>query len=827
MTARRHLQARGARHVAHLSATDTTRQTTPPRRAPVLALAGALLGVGLGALTLPAPLLAATVQEDDERRTYAIPGGRLGDVLARFAATAGVPLSFDPQLLAGRGSDGLQGSYTIKEGFDRLLAGSGYVLRDMGAAGYSLQALPAPAGQLEAPHLLAPVTVTATLYGSRETTALNNSSASVGIVKAEDIALGQITTVQDSFRRLANVMDAAFLNSGFVIRGMSTEGFVPSGAPMGSVYVDGVLQTRYSARFGARNLWDAEQVEVYRGPQSTLSGRAATAGAVYIKTKDPTFKREAELSGTGGNHDLWGTAFMLNTPLSEGQLALRISGSVERVKTPVSYPTYRQYANYDRFKTEISNNLRAKLLLLPASAPSTRAVLSYAYSDDRPNERLVGEGADFGFGDERGDWYAFPTYAEFRQTTVHNLGLELTHDFNDSLRLTSQTGNHLGKTRRRSVDAGTAGLVDGLSGEVEDRLLTQELRLNYEGERWSWVAGVFGSYQDYDSTFGAALVPHLQLAESFRRRTTNLAAFGEATYEFLPTWRATLGGRLDYLRERTAQRNAETYPYGGVPFTYENSADFDEYNFVPKVGLSKSITPDHTVGATYTQGFRTGGFYVNYNTGQAQYYDPETAQNYELYYKGSYLDGRLSLNANLFLTRYKDQQIEIRPDPADQSYRETANAASSRTWGLEIEPTYQANERLSLFASLGYLNTRFQRFNHASYGDLSGRAFPEAPEWSVGLGGRYQWPGGFYLGADAKYTSGYEGRFGIPPQDTIGSRVIVNAQLGYRQDRWQVSVFARNLFDKRYVTFIDREAQPAYAQLGAERSVGVNLKLRF
>jgi len=825
-------------------APSNTRHSGHELRALSLAVGCALAGLAGGAALLPATALAQDQRE--AARHYAIPASGLGDALARFAATAGVPLSFDPRLLAGRQSPGLQGRHTVREGFARLLDGSGYEAVELAGRGYSLRpAAPVPAAAAPAPTRTPPaspapppapapeaavelstVTVSAPLYGARETRTLDGSTASVGIITGRDIEDGQIRYFQDSLRRLGNVMDAAFLNSGFVIRGMSTEGFVPAGAPMGSVYIDGVLQARYSSRFGARHLWDAEQVEVYRGPQSTLSGRAATAGAVYIKSKDPSFEREAELSGTVGNQHHVGGAFMLNTPLgSEERFAVRLSGSSERSRSEVSYPGYEQYAGHDDFRTEISRNLRAKLLF--QSSPQTRAVLSHAVADDRPNERLIGEGPGFGLDDQRGDWYAFPTYAEFRRTKVRNTGLEVTHDFSDALRLTSLTGLHNGVTRRRSVDYGTPGLIDGIDGKVDDTLTTQELRLNYSGERWDWVAGVFASHQDFKSRFGAIAVPYLQLGETFRRKTTNAALFGEATYEFVPRWRATVGGRWDYLREQSDQQNSDSYPYGAPPNTYANQADFSETNFVPKLGLSHEIAPGHQAGFTYSEGFRTGGFYVNYNTGQAAYYGPETAKNHELFYKGRFLDNRLTLNANLFFTTYKDQQIEIRPDPNNQAYRETSNAASSRAWGFEIEPSFQVNPRFSVFASIGYLDTKFKEFNHAAYGDLSGQPFPEAPRWSLGLGGRYRFTNGFFVGGDATYTADYVGRFGIAPQDPIDSRFLVNAQAGYRQGNWELTVFAENLFDERYVTFIDRDALPVYAQMGPRRGVGVNLKVRF
>lgn len=97
-----------------------------------------------GAVAAPAgPLAGPLAQLDDEpRRVYTIPGGRLSDVLAQFAASAGVPLSFDPQLLDGLTSDGLQATVSVREGFARLLAGSGHELVELGAGRYTLRRRP-------------------------------------------------------------------------------------------------------------------------------------------------------------------------------------------------------------------------------------------------------------------------------------------------------------------------------------------------------------------------------------------------------------------------------------------------------------------------------------------------------------------------------------------------------------------------------------------------------------------------------------------------------------------------------------------------------------
>ena len=86
-----------------------------------------------GAVVIPNSVMAAEALDNTAQRAYTIPASQLGDALAQFAAASGVPLSFDPQMLSGLSSKGLQGRYTVRAGFSRLLAGSGYELVDTGS----------------------------------------------------------------------------------------------------------------------------------------------------------------------------------------------------------------------------------------------------------------------------------------------------------------------------------------------------------------------------------------------------------------------------------------------------------------------------------------------------------------------------------------------------------------------------------------------------------------------------------------------------------------------------------------------------------------------
>lgn len=762
---------------------------------------------------------AAAAQPASE--AISIPAGPLTPALNRLAAQAGLQILFDADLTRGKTTRGVRGALSPAQALDALLAGTGISGRFAGSNQIVLAAAATPM-------------VTGTLpdgtisldeiriYGARDAVTLGDSSASVGIVTAKEIDYGQIRDFRDSFRRMANVMDADWVNGGFVLRGVNSEGFASGNNPIGSLYIDGVLQTQEGTRRGARALWDVEQVEVYRGPQSTLSGRAAMAGAIYIKTKDPTFKREFEVQGTVGNNRHTGAAFMVNAPLLENQVAARIAGSFERFRSDLNAPSFVAFRRYDEWMTDSNYAIRGKLLITPTGLPDTKAMLSYSFAKDAPRERDIGgPGLGLPWRQKRSDFY-LPIYTEVRSTQVHNGGLEITHAFSDALRFTSQTGITHDFHQRPSINLGTFGETNVLRGDRTSTQFTQEFRLNYDRGPWKWVAGVYGSHLDwrnwYDGRAGTTT-----LSQKDRKKTSNAAAFGEVTYEFVPSWKITAGARVDYTEQSVEYAYRRGNLRTGAAAITRYSGSTDELNFLPKFGISKEFDERHTAGFVYSQGFRNGGIAYD-NVRMSTYtYDPEKSHNFELFYKGRWLDDRLTINANVFHTRFRRQQVDI--EDFVNLNNLIANAANSRSWGFEFEPTFRVTDQLTAFASIGYLDTKFNRKSQHGLIELAGYPFPEAPEWSLGVGGRYEFGNGVYIGADAKYTSRYMARFSVnAPNSFVGDRTIVNAQAGYKRENWEVNAFVQNMLDEKYLTYLDGDSM---ATLGARRSFGVTLKAKF
>ncbi|WP_216665332.1 TonB-dependent receptor [Pseudoruegeria sp. HB172150] len=684
------------------------------------------------------------------------------------------------------------------------------------------------------------------LYGDRSASVIEDSTASVAVLDEEALDTPALFTFQDVFGKVANVMPGPTVESGFVIRGINSEGQTPGGigAPLATLYVDGAPQTVESARRGFRGLFDVEQVEIYRGPTSTLTGRAGLAGAVYLRTVEPDFEKSGHIQLTYGenNHRQVGIAF--GDGLSE-TLAYRISGEWSAKDTDINYPSYEKYALYDDFSTDEYYNIRGRLLWLPTGSEATKVLLSYGHSFDSPYKNSVVGPAWTGplsvsYDDMRGDSYGellptfynslgvylLPLFAEVRETTTDSASIEVTHEVSDFLKFTAQTGWTSSLTDRRSINVGTdpslyidfGEFLEG-QGEFKQEIFSQEFRLNYDdGAGMRWVAGVYGALENNSSWRD-----YQQLTFDQSRNTsdvTNLAAFGEITYEFAPGWSVIAGGRVDYYKqEQTALFSSDFVTITDTETTFEDTV------FIPKIGLAYEFANDQTVSLVYQEGYRPGGAGVRASDGAYFSYDAETARNLELTHRGTLMDGALTVSTSVFYQDWDNQQVEIYAESGNPVSGYIANAGKSESFGAELELDYAYNDRLNLFASAGLLHTEFTDFVLPSI-DYTGESFPGAPEQSLTLGYRWGADTGWFHGATVTHVGQF---LSTLSQDSLpimnDSYTLVDLQAGYAWDQASLTVYANNVLDEGY--FVNESGPGSQAVLGDRREIGVRLDYRF
>jgi len=725
------------------------------------------------------------------------------------------------------------------------------------------------------------------ITGEKANRTLQETAASVAVTTPQRIEQENIQTIQDIYNRTANLSET-YGSSGFTIRGITNDGVGGGGnADTATVYVDGAPIPSEALYGGPTDLWDIGQIEILRGPQSTLQGLNAMAGSVIIRTNDPSVDRwSADGRIMWTDHSARTFSGAVGGPLIDRQLGFRLSAE-RRANRGVLRNVTR--GGYD--DTLRSLNLRGKLKWTPDALPDLTAVLSY--------NRVRREGGYlFEYARTDVDDYFHNRISTTDQPSRGWVGtdiavLNLDYQLSDPLTLSSITSWN--RVTVHSVIDGDGGPQDleAIDNNFGFRTLTQELRLNYEGDRlsgllgaWyyrrsgSWIANsrvtintpvptIVGLLQGAGFPAGvattiasgyAAALPTVPVhyGGDQPQLVETMALFGDARFHLTDRLSLIGGFRYDHERNRYAGESIATFtgtlpdpavfaPAGtpvnqaigainqGVlglvsqassPFA-ENRRSFDA--FLPKAGISMDWTPDLTTAFTVQHAYRSGGSSQNPARAQIIPYDPEYSWNYEGSLRSSWLDNRLTLNANIFYMEWRDQQTNAFFGLNSYDYN-TVNAASSHLYGFEVEASARFSPALDAYVSLGHVRTKFDEFDlpdgSTSTVDLAGSEFPYAPRWTLAGGVNARFGGGFSGNLNASHRSSVFKALGVrQSNEKLPGRTIVNARLAYDAAAWTIFAFARNLLDEDYVQY--EFAGDNRAILGEPQTFGIGLEAHF
>ncbi len=220
--------------------------------------------------------------------------------------------------------------------------------------------------------------------GEKTERSVKDTASSVSVINQALLDSGQLVSMSDALTDVSNVV----VLTGAVpdIRGVSGNGsatgfnsFTGGARARVSTLVDGVTQPFVADLTGDTGLWDIEQVEVFRGPQSTSNGRNSIGGAVYVNTKDPTMDWEGAVRlGYRNQENFFDSAAVMTGPVIDDELAFRIASQWidgETYSNPKSYSTNPTQKSYDTLDT---SNTRAKLLWTPKQLTDFKALLFWS-----------------------------------------------------------------------------------------------------------------------------------------------------------------------------------------------------------------------------------------------------------------------------------------------------------------------------------------------------------------------------------------------------------------------------------------------------------------
>lgn len=780
---------------------------------------------------------AAFAQAAPAAVVFSIPAGTVSSALSAFSAASGIDIAYDAELARGQRSPGASGRMAPAEALRALLAGTDLSYRFTSPGAVVIEerpqraAAPGPAvnaaadGAIELPAL--------TVSGEKLTRDLAEVFASVGVVTGEQIFDYVIPDLKDTLNKIANTrtFSANQGNSGIVIRGVSSDGLTQpaNSSPAIAVVVDGASQNGEGIRRGSRGTWDVENIEVFRGPQSTLQGRNAMAGAVLVNTMNPTWHWEgigqAEYFGSDSSGELTSGAFVLSGPLVENQVAFRVAGQLSDGDRGISFADPLN----NRLDDDEFGQIRGKVLLTPDALPGFRALVTVSHTHDKPGAAAA-SGPDF----FRRWFNPSVSSVELRETDVTNYVADISQDFGGGITVRAVSA-YISTNAKINSPAGSMAFMRDDTRDGGD--FTQDLRVELaEGVRpLSGVIGMnYGRFtQDGASDitislpdFGIFNLPYQDLTT--RNVTESLAAYADLRYAITDKWSLLFGGRLgqEWVNNKANGTvfNFDTFGYD----TIRNDAGTDYIVALPKLGLAYKIDDRQTLAFTVSEGFRAGFAAVDFE-GAAYDVAPEYLWAYEVAYRSRWLDGRLEVNANGFYYDFENLQIEV-DDPNPLSPQTiTRNIGKAHAYGAEIEVRAKPMEGLTAYASLGLLKTELDEAFTAT-GNYSGNTFPEAPAATFNMGATYRHPTGFFASADLSYTASFYsvGDIANTPLERVPAFTIVNAALGYEATHWSLTVFAKNIFDEQYVTGISvSDFGPSEATLGDGRVLGVRARATF
>lgn len=613
------------------------------------------------------------------------------------------------------------------------------------------------------------------------------------------------------------------------VRGLSSAALLGGMEQPTALYVDGVYIGKQTGFHW--DLADVARVEILRGPQGTLYGKNALAGAIKVDTHEPTDSRTAELSTTFGNYDLRQVHTMANSPLLDETVQVRFNfdaigrdGYVRNRFTATDIDTAKGW--------------RASGKIRWVSPQNGKVVTAFDYTKERPVRTAAGPYESINdhvtaFTDnyeERRDVYGVSLNAEFETMSGAIKSISAMRGFEFAAAGSDFT----------TADYLRQGLDD------DQQQVSQEVRLETETSSTRLVSGVFlyfddhlvEAYQELRNLAGVFGKPfgHRE-GSSARTKSAHAAVFGNVAYDV--TERVELAAGLRTIFERKWM----DYSHAGVGSTAvlatQQSVQVAQNHF--------DVTPEFTARYSWSsflqtyirlaRGVRSGGFNNVAVSGTDFWFEPETGVSYEVGLKSILLDNRLDFSLSGFWMDIENQQTQ---SLVGAFATRTTNAAKARTRGIDLAMAFRPTDRLELLGEASVVDAEFTDYpaypigtasNPGATTDVTGNRLPFHSPISLGASVRYKEyimpETALILRADTRFNSGmYFDARNIVEQSAYA---VANISAGLEGDGWSTAFWVKNVFDTGYRTFGVDLGSPfgTVGIAGPPRTFGVTLAVRF
>ncbi len=740
--------------------------------------------------------------------------------------------------------------------------------------------------------------------------------ASISVIGGAALQENHITDFEDISRAVPGVSFGAGGGPGtdvIEVRGVSSV----SGSATVGVYLDDTPITVRTqggvAPTGAvePKLFDMDRVEILRGPQGTLYGASSEGGAIRFLSNQPDLNKfsiavSSEGSGTehgGANYE---EQVVVNQPFGDGRAALRIGADVGHLSGWID--------NLGCCGTHIAG--------VPVTDPPLGQLVKSGVNDEqwevgrislkwRINDTLTITPAVFAEWDHSGDTSVYyPQVGLYQQEKevpepIDNRliisSVNITQDFKFAQlsSITSYFLQHLDRgndgTYYNSVYVADSVIPPGpynpggytnpntyLIGQLPSpqptkqrtEQFSQEIRLTSapsEGDKFSWVAGLFYSrqtvnyynytyiqnfVQEFTSIYGVSPTNSTIsgfTGESFPNnlfgifinyfKETQTAAYGDLTYSPISALKFTAGVRESYATGSLFQGLPALFFNEGAPLA--QSAVTHSNSVIPKFSIDYDASKEVTLYVSAGEGDRLGGenYFVSptvcaedlHNIGLTtapNSYNPDSLWSYEGGVKGRFLGNSLSINADAYYVQWHELQQTINLPICGSSL--IVNIGDAVSYGPELEVNYRPISGLTLGLTYAYTHAAITRVNaqDVTLGISVGQAVLNVPEWMASVRVDYTHPVTddckVFVRADYDFTGPSHGEFVTSDPDYEQPEYsVMNGSIGLDYKNYQASIFVKNMLDSTKVIQIPSLLFTPEAYTLRPLTAGVLIKAKF
>lgn len=671
-------------------------------------------------------------------------------------------------------------------------------------------------------------------------------------------------------------------SSSVYIRGIGQSDATGFAEPAVGLYIDGVYFGRSVGSL--LDIVDLDRIEVLKGPQGTLFGKNTEGGAISIVSALPTGEFGGYLEASGGSFDEFNLRGSIQFPIVAEQLAAKLS--ISRRKRDGYTPSLSNGNEFDDVDSSVARGIvrwtptpNASLTVIGDVSRVREAEQGFHLLTAQLNpaapfggslsivNTLPGAAPSTPFGAFDNRWISAGqdfTYANgltgvCNCSNVDAEGASATLDwtFGQSTTLTSITA-YRAQDSFVNTDL-DASPLDFFANYIESdqHQFSEELRLGGSAfdDRLAWLIGGYYFYEKIDESVNirgghVGALRAVSQMNTVRPEITTQAVFTQGTFKLTDRLSVTGGFRYnrDHKRIPAQSLNLLTNVFVLPLTTKENTWN----STTPRLDVAYQATPDALLYASWSKGFKSGGFDYRISRFEFLPFGPEKVSAYEAGFKTDWLDRRLRVNGAAYVNRQSDVQIRGTVTPGTLGCPLTTvlncnsilNGTSVDIQGAEVEITALPAAGWELSGAVGYMHQEFDKINpnllqinaaNPRVGVNLDSQVPRTPEWTYMLGTQYRFPvggaGEVTLRADYSYQSRiYFELPNHPLQQQSGYGLLgLRAAFTSADGQWEMAVAGQNVTDERYAnaTILFASFNLLALHYGAPATWTGTLKYRF